>query len=256
MGNGGQRFGGVRVRPRTLAEQRQWLRLRRRRRGPAARHRRARPAQRRAADVESRTQSAWCRGLCAVPQQRRPLRRQRHELHRQSQVPAPADRELPAPGWRGACPDHHRVPARQHVPGGSAGTNISNILYRVDAGGPTIPATDNGPDWMADGSDRDRCAVPQHRQQLRGVQLLRDSEPLGPVEHAGSHLRHRTLGSGQPNDGSEMHWSFPVPAAPTSRSGCTSPTGTAAPANRANACSTWQSTDRGALELRHRGRRR
>jgi PKD repeat protein len=37
--------------------------------------------------------------------------------------------------------------------GGSKGTGASNVLFRVDAGGPAIQAIDNGPDWAADTSD-------------------------------------------------------------------------------------------------------
>ena len=37
--------------------------------------------------------------------------------------------------------------------GGSKSTAPTNVLYRVDAGGPAIQSLDSGPDWAADSSD-------------------------------------------------------------------------------------------------------
>ena len=74
------------------------------------------------------------------------------DRHRLGVLHPRPDRVLPA-GRRRERPDLH--------PGGAArprvytagqlpnGTN-TNVLYRVDAGGPVIPAIDNGPDWAAD----------------------------------------------------------------------------------------------------------
>ena len=83
-----------------------------------------------------------------------PVDRLEHRLHRQLQVPAAEARLLPLRGW----PDRRRRPATARLPGtvylgGSKAPAATNVLYRVDAGGPAIQSLDSGPDWAADTSD-------------------------------------------------------------------------------------------------------
>jgi PKD repeat protein len=90
---------------------------------------------------------------------------------------------------------------------GSKGTGPTNVLYRVDAGGPAIQALDNGPDWAADTTDP------------------------SPYRNSGSNAASWSPGAAQtasvpvttpnavfdserwsPSDNPPMQWSFPVAA--------------------------------------------
>ena len=51
------------------------------------------------------------------------------------------------------------LPADVYEAGALANSNNTNVLYRVNAGGPGLAATDNGPDWLADSTDFDPGAA-------------------------------------------------------------------------------------------------
>lgn len=55
-------------------------------------------------------------------------------------------------GYTAASTQIAGLPGTVYAAGSSANSK-SNVLYRVDAGGPAIQAIDNGPDWAADSSD-------------------------------------------------------------------------------------------------------
>jgi PKD repeat protein len=105
------------------------------------------------------------------------------------------------------------LPGRVYTAGAFATPGSTNVLYRVDTGGPLIPAVDNGPDWQADQSDP---------SNLRNSGS--NSAPYGPVDHVDGTVPASTPSSifsserwdpGSNNDGDEMHWAFPVPAGET-----------------------------------------
>jgi Malectin domain len=83
------------------------------------------------------------------------------------------------------------------------------VLYRVDAGGPAIQATDGGPDWIADNGSSAYRNLSNNAAGWSPVPNVDASVPAGTPSMVfdserwdpGSHL-----------DGDEMHWSFPVPS--------------------------------------------
>lgn len=112
--------------------------------------------------------------------------------------------------------------------GGPTSVN-GNVLYRVNAGGPTVGATDNGPDWAADDSTDS---------------TVRNSSSNAAGWNAGGATTDATVPSSTPNavfdserwspsDNPAMNWSFPAPnGAPlqvrlyfANRCGCTSESG-------------------------------
>ena len=109
---------------------------------------RARPHDRRAAQVEPGAQPARRGGLRRLPDRRRHLPRQRHRLDRRPPLPAAAHRVLPLQRGLQHRLDQGRLAARQRLRRVARPT--TNVLYRVNAGGALIAATDGGPDWAAD----------------------------------------------------------------------------------------------------------
>ena len=76
---------------------------------------------------------------------------QRHRVHRRPPLPAPAHRVLPLRRGLQHRVEEHRLAARQRLRR-VAQLATSNVLYRVNAGGAAIAATDGGPDWAVDTS--------------------------------------------------------------------------------------------------------
>ena len=105
------------------------------------------------------------------------------------------------------------LPGDVYLGGSLPGAN-SNVLYRINAGGPTIGAVDNGPDWEGDTeatsayrNDGSNAAgwdpvanVDNSVDQATTPRAIFDSERWDP---------------GSAGDGGEMHWAFPVPAGTT-----------------------------------------
>ncbi|GAA2708316.1 malectin domain-containing carbohydrate-binding protein [Micromonospora olivasterospora] len=84
----------------------------------------------------------------------------------------------------------------------------TNVLYRVNAGGPVVAASDNGPDWSADDGGN---PSPYHNtgSSVAGfapVGSLDGTVPAGTP--AALYSDERYDGAGGP----EMEWDFPVPA--------------------------------------------
>ena len=104
-------------------------RLRRRRCRAAARARGARPAHRCPAELEPRPQPARRRRRGAAGHLGRPLRRQRHRLHRQPPVPAPAAGLLPAGRRHRRCRDENTgaLPTNVYLAGRSTATATAGI---------------------------------------------------------------------------------------------------------------------------------
>ena len=86
----------------------------------------------------------------------------------------------------------------------------TNVLYRVDAGGPAISAIDNGPDWMADQSDSDPGAAYRNHQSNTAL--------WSPVSNVDSTVPSSTPSAifnserWSPTDNPPMTWDFPVPS--------------------------------------------
>lgn len=87
------------------------------------------------------------------------------------------------------------------------------VLYRVNAGGPALQATDAGPDWQSDLSGSSPYHNPDNNSAIWSPSAALDgtvpaSTPSGIFDSerwdGGSHL-----------DGDEMHWDFPVPSGTT-----------------------------------------
>ncbi|HEY2175082.1 MAG TPA: malectin domain-containing carbohydrate-binding protein [Mycobacteriales bacterium] len=123
------------------------------------------------------------------------------------------------------------LPGRVYTAGAFASPGSSNVLYRVDTGGPTIGATDNGPDWQADQND----PSPLHNNGTNTASW----DPVPNVDSTVPSSTPRGIfdserwDPGSQGDGQEMHWSFPVPAGDqvdlrlffANRCGCTSGVG-------------------------------
>jgi PKD repeat protein len=102
------------------------------------------------------------------------------------------------------------------------------VLYRVDAGGPTVAATDNGPDWAADQTDPSPVRNTGSLTSTYSPSATLDSTvPVGTPTALFDTERY------DPAGGNEMQWAFPVPAGTTvtvqlyfaNRCSCTSRTG-------------------------------
>ena len=105
-----------------------------------------------------------------------------------------------------------QLPAKMYL-AGPLGSNTSNVLYRVDAGGPAIAATDGGPDWMADGSDSDPGAAFRNTgSNTAGYNCCVSLAGSVPSSTPAALFDTERWDPGSANDGSEMHWSFPVPS--------------------------------------------
>ena len=119
------------------------------------------------------------------------------------------------------------LPGTVFVGGGQA-TGTTNVLYRVNAGGPAIQSLDSGPDWAAD---------------TDSTSTLRNSgnnaagwDPVPSVDNTVPATAPRALFDSErwdPNDATEMQWRFPVAAGTpvqvrlylANRCTCTSATG-------------------------------
>jgi hypothetical protein len=84
----------------------------------------------------------------------------------------------------------------------------TNVLYRVNAGGPSVPATAGGPDWSADDAAN---PSPYHNtgssvSSFTGTATLDSTVPAGTPAAIYNHERY------DPTGAPEMQWDFPVPA--------------------------------------------
>ena len=86
------------------------------------------------------------------------------------------------------------LPSDVYLGGDTNGSN-SNILYRVDAGGPELQALDSGPDWSAD-EDFDSALRNSGSNTARlGTRCIGGQHGSG--QHAERHLRFRAVGPGR-----------------------------------------------------------
>lgn len=99
------------------------------------------------------------------------------------------------------------MPGSVFKAGGSSSSKDSNVLHRVNAGGPAIQASDGGPNWASDTGSSS-----EYRNEGS------DNASYDPVEHVDSDVPKSTPSSifdSERWDGSddpEMEWHFPVKA--------------------------------------------
>jgi len=102
------------------------------------------------------------------------------------------------------------LPATIYSAGQLPGSSTSNVLYRVDAGGPQLAAIDNGPDWAADMSDpspyRNSGSISGAYDQVAHV------ASSVPASTPSAIFNSERWDPGAKGDGQEMQWSFPVAA--------------------------------------------
>ncbi len=85
------------------------------------------------------------------------------------------------------------------------GSQATNVLYRVNAGGPTLPSLDSGPDWAGD-SDADS-------PYRNGGSNTGAWDPVPSVDGSVPASTPRAVFNTErwdPGDGDEMEWQFPV----------------------------------------------
>ena len=93
-----------------------------------------------------------------------------------------------------SVPSPVALPANVYMAGQIPTSTNTNVLYRVDAGGPAIQAIDNGPNWQADNSDP--SPYRNSGSNTASWAPLTQETSAVPPDHADRHLRQRALGSG------------------------------------------------------------
>ena len=106
------------------------------------------------------------------------------------------------------------LPGRVYTAGAFPTPGSTNVLYRINAGGPTIPAIDNGPDWQGDTTD------PSPYRNAGS-----NTASYGPVNKVDGTVPASTPAAifdterwdpgNDVGDNGNMHWDFPVPAGDT-----------------------------------------
>jgi PKD repeat protein len=102
------------------------------------------------------------------------------------------------------------LPGRVYTAGAFATPGSTNVLYRIDTGGPMIPAVDNGPDWQAD--QNDPSSLRNSGSNSAGYGPVNQVDNTVPASTPSSIFSSERWDPGSNNDGNEMHWAFPVPA--------------------------------------------
>jgi PKD repeat protein len=119
---------------------------------------------------------------------------------------------FPFAGGKAATTDNTGSPNSVFVGGTRPTSGTSNVLYRVDAGGPAIQSSDAGPDWVGDTD-----ANPSNLHNGGSSTAL-----SGPIAHVAATVpayvpkaifNSERWDPGSNNDGDEMTWTFSVPAA-------------------------------------------
>jgi Malectin domain/PKD domain len=102
------------------------------------------------------------------------------------------------------------LPANVYEAGELPTSNNTNVLYRVDAGGPAIAATDNGPDWMADQSSTDPgFAYHNNQSNTAGYSPVANVDSTVPSSTPSAIFNTERW---SPTDNPPMTWDFPVPS--------------------------------------------
>ena len=178
--------GGLRRRPHAVDEQPQRRRQRRPGLGAAARSGRARPAERRPAQVEPRPQPARRGGLRDLRDRRRHLDRQRHRLDRRPPLPAAAHLLLPVQRGHQHRVEEHRFAAGQRVRRRAAVRQQRALPRQRRRRRDRLARQRTG---LGRGHQRRHQPAPQHRQHDGDAQRADRRQPgQRPGVHAARHL--------------------------------------------------------------------
>jgi len=113
-------------------------------------------------------------------------------------------------GYTPASTTTASLPANVYEAGQLPTSNNTNVLHRVDAGGPALSATDNGPDWMADQSDSDPgAAYRNHQSNAAGYSQVSQVDNTVPSSTPSAIFNTERW---SPTDNPPMTWDFPVPS--------------------------------------------
>jgi len=113
-----------------------------------------------------------------------------------------------AGGKNPADPSPVTLPANVYMAGQIPSSTNTNVLYRVDAGGPAIQALDPGPNWQADTSDPSPYRN-SGSNTASWAPLTQKTSAVPATTPMGIYSTER-WDPGSNGDGQEMHWSFPV----------------------------------------------
>ncbi len=115
-----------------------------------------------------------------------------------------------AGGYTPASTATAALPANVYEAGELPTSNNTNVLYRVDAGGPAISAIDNGPDWMADQSSSDPgFAYHNNQSSTAGYSQVANVASTVPSSTPSAIFNTERW---SPTDNPPMTWDFPVPS--------------------------------------------
>ena len=115
-----------------------------------------------------------------------------------------------AGGYTPASTTTASLPANVYEAGELPTSNNTNVLYRVDAGGPAISAIDNGPDWMADQSSTDPgFAFHNNQSNTAGYSQVANVNSTVPSSTPSAIFNTERW---SPTDNPPMTWDFPVPS--------------------------------------------
>ena len=103
------------------------------------------------------------------------------------------------------------LPGRVYTAGAFPNSSNSPVLYRVDAGGPTIPAIDNGPDWQGDTSDP--SPYRNSGSNTASWSPITNVDSTVPASTPSAIFNTERWDPGNDvGDNGNMHWAFAVPA--------------------------------------------
>lgn len=109
-------------------------------------------------------------------------------------------------GYTPAATNTATLPGTVYLAGAKS-TAPSNVLYRVDSGGPAIQSLDSGPDWAADNSDPS-----PYRNNGSNTAGWDSSETIAATVPASTPRAIFESERWSPSDNPAMDWAFPVAA--------------------------------------------
>jgi hypothetical protein len=105
------------------------------------------------------------------------------------------------------------LPGRVYASGPRSASAATGVLYRIDAGGPAIAATDDGPDWQADQSDP--SPYRNSGSTTASYSAVAHVDTTVPSTTPSAIFNTERSDPGRAGDGNEMQWTLPVPAGVT-----------------------------------------
>ncbi len=118
---------------------------------------------------------------------------------------------FPFAGGKAAAANDAGSPNTVFVAGGKPSQTNSNVLYRIDAGGPAIQSNDSGPDWAAD-SDAHPSSLHNGGSNAASWGPIANVAATVPSYVPKAIFSTERWDPGSKNDGGEMTWTFPVPS--------------------------------------------